>query len=234
MNAAQLPLRVGLRDECTLENFYPGPNAAALSSVTAVAQAEVGWGAGPIYLWGASGVGRSHLLQAACVSRQVRDKTAAYLPLIDWQAYHPSVLEGLEACTLVCLDDVDAIAEQSIWEEALFALFHRVQEADSSLLLSAGVAPRALSFVLQDLRSRYSQALIFQLHELSEPEKCAALQKRAAVRGLVLSDEVARFILHREARSTERLFALLDSLDQASLQAQRRLTIPFLKATLGW
>ena len=53
-------------------------------------------------------------------------------------------------------------------------------------------------------------------------------------RGLHLTDEVGRFILTRGARSMSALFDLLEQLDQASLQAQRKLTIPFLKETLGW
>ena len=51
---------------------------------------------------------------------------------------------------------------------------------------------------------------------------------------LNLPDDVGRFILTRGARSMSALFDLLDRLDQASLQAQRKLTIPFLKETLGW
>ena len=54
------------------------------------------------------------------------------------------------------------------------------------------------------------------------------------MRGLQMSDEVGRFILTRGERSMSALFELLERLDQASLQAQRKLTIPFLKETLGW
>ena len=49
-----------------------------------------------------------------------------------------------------------------------------------------------------------------------------------------LTDEVGHFILTRGTRSMSALFDLLEQLDQASLQAQRKLTIPFLKETLGW
>ena len=52
--------------------------------------------------------------------------------------------------------------------------------------------------------------------------------------GLHLTDEVGHFILTRGTRSMSALFDLLERLDQASLQAQRKLTIPFLKETLGW
>ena len=71
-------------------------------------------------------------------------------------------------------------------------------------------------------------ALIFQLHGLSDEDKLRALQLRASRRGLHLTDEVGRFILNRGSRSMNSLFDLLEQLDRASLQAQRKLTIPFL------
>ena len=83
-------------------------------------------------------------------------------------------------------------------------------------------------------QSRLSLALVFQLQQLSDEDKLRALQLRASRRGLNLPDDVGRFILTRGARSMSALFDLLDRLDQASLQAQRKLTIPFLKEILGW
>ena len=93
---------------------------------------------------------------------------------------------------------------------------------------------RELPVELPDLKSRLTLALVFQLQGLSDEDKLRALQLRASRRGLHLTDEVGRFILTRGSRSMAALFELLDKLDQASLQAQRKLTIPFLKETLGW
>jgi DnaA family protein len=45
---------------------------------------------------------------------------------------------------------------------------------------------------------------------------------------------VARYILHRGPRRLDELFIILETLDRASLIAQRRLTIPFVKQVLGW
>ena len=91
-----------------------------------------------------------------------------------------------------------------------------------------------LGVQLPDLQSRLTLALVFQLQELADEDKLRALQLRASRRGLQMPDEVGRFILTRGARSMSALFELLEQLDQASLQAQRKLTIPFLKETLGW
>ena len=157
-----------------------------------------------------------------------------YLPLAEVVEYGPALLDNLEQCELVCLDDLDAVAGRSDWEEALFHLFNRLRDSGRRLLLAASSSPRELPVQLADLQSRLTLALVFQLQSLSDEDKLRALQLRASRRGLHLSDEVGRFILTRGERSMSALFDLLERLDQASLQAQRKLTIPFLKETLGW
>lgn len=234
MKPIQLPLGVRLRDDATFRNYYPGNNAVALGYVERLCQTDAGWTESLIYLWGSLGAGRSHLLQAACLQLEQIDQQAVYLPLAELVGYGPGLLEGLEHCALVCLDDLEAVIGQAGWEEALFHLFNRLRDSGHRLLLSASAAPRALPIQLADLQSRLSQALVFQLRELTEEDKLHALQLRASRRGLQLPDEVAAFILNRGTRSMSALFELLEQLDQASLQAQRKLTIPFLKQILGW
>ena len=234
MKPIQLPLGVRLRDDATFANYYPGANPVALGYVERLCEADAGWTDSLIYLWGASGVGRSHLLQAACLRFEQRGEQAVYLPLAELVEHGPALLDDLEQCALVCLDDLQAVAGRADWEEALFHLFNRLRDAGRCLLLAADAAPRELPVQLADLRSRLSLALVFQLQLLSDEDKLRALQLRASRRGLQLPDDVARFILTRGSRNMSDLFALLERLDQASLQAQRKLTIPFLKEVLDW
>lgn len=234
MKPIQLPLGVRLRDDATFANYYPGANAAALGYVERMCETDADWAENLIYLWGAPGVGRSHLLQAACLRMEQLGGRALYLPLDAVAMYGPQLLDNLEQCDLVCIDEVDLVAGHPTWEEALFHLFNRLRDAGRRLLLSASAPPREVAIKLPDLKSRLTLALVFQLHGLSDEDKLRALQLRASRRGLHLTDEVGRFILTRGSRSMNALFDLLEQLDHASLQAQRKLTIPFLKETLGW
>jgi DnaA family protein len=49
-----------------------------------------------------------------------------------------------------------------------------------------------------------------------------------------MGEDVAAFILRRAPRSLAQLLAALDQLDDNSLKAQRRLTIPFVKSVMDW
>ncbi|WP_207062031.1 DnaA regulatory inactivator Hda [Motiliproteus sp. SC1-56] len=227
----QLALSVGLRDDATLSNFYPGDNALAVVAVRAAAE---GGDEHFVFVWGPSGSGGTHLLQAACHAAAAVGRQSLYLPLDQVVAYGPQVLEGLESLELVCLDHLHAVAGDADWEEGLFHLFNRLRDAGCALLVAADAPPRRLRIRLPDLASRLSWGLVFQLHGLDDAGKVQALQLRAHARGIQLSEEAALYILHRSPRQMSALFALLERLDSASLSAKRRVTIPFIKETLGW
>ncbi|TDQ39488.1 DnaA regulatory inactivator Hda [Thiopseudomonas denitrificans] len=228
----QLPLGIRLRDDATFANYYAGANAAAQGYIERACHAQDAWVDSFIWLWGKPGSGRSHLLQAACLRAEEQGLRAQYLPLQECLDYGPGVLDGVEYCDLLALDDVQLVAGQPGWEQGLFHAFNRLRDAGKRLLISADCSPRELVIDLPDLHSRFNLALVFHLQELDDDEKLRALQLRASRRGLYLSDEVGRFLLGRLTRSMDALFAALEQLDQASLQAQRKLTIPFVKDVL--
>lgn len=228
---AQLPLGVGLRDDATFANFHPGPNATLVDRL--VHQLDDG-GEPFLYVWGASGTGRSHLLQAACHAASDRDRRALYLPLAELGHFPPLMLEEIERLDLVAIDDLERVVGRKRWEEALFHAFNRLRDAGKRLVIAAEAPPRQLPVKLPDLASRLTWGMTFHLQGLDDAGRLAALQLRARGRGMQLPDEVARYILHRGPRRLDALFETLEALDRASLSAQRKLTIPFIKQALDW
>ncbi|MCG6659028.1 DnaA regulatory inactivator Hda [Halomonas campisalis] len=228
---AQLPLGVGLRDDATFASFLPGSNAGLVDRLTHQLDAA---GEPFVYLWGASGTGRTHLLQAACHAASDRDLRALYLPLNELGHFPPLMLEEAERLDLVAIDDVDVVVGRRRWEEGLFHAFNRLRDAGRRLIMAADTSPRQLPVKLPDLASRLTWGVTFHLQGLDDAQRLQALQLRARVRGMQLPDEVARYILHRGPRGLGALCEALETLDRASLSAQRKLTIPFVKQALGW
>lgn len=222
----QLPLRMRLRETSRFDSFVAGANVQAVASLRSMrpAAAPVAW------LWGRAGTGKSHLLQAACAAAGERGDTAAYvdLPL----AATSALLEGCESLGLVCLDGLEAVAADADWNAAIFRLHTLLQDGAGRLVVASRAPPASLAFTLPDLRSRLLAADVHQLVEIGEDEQCTALRLRAAGRGLDLTEEAAVYLVHRLPRDMHSLFAVLDELDLASLAAQRRLTIPFLREVL--
>ncbi|MGI9245873.1 MAG: DnaA regulatory inactivator Hda, partial [Steroidobacteraceae bacterium] len=217
MKMEQLPLRVRLRDTARFDSFVSGPNREAV----AVLQDRLG--PRVIWLWGKPGSGKTHLLQAACAAAGERGETAAYFDA--GTAAGPAMLEGCDALDLVCIDGLDALASAAEWNAAIFRLHTLLQDGHGRLAVASTVPPASVGFTLADLRSRLLAGSVHQLAELDEAGLCRALQLRAASRGLELADEAALYLVHRLPRDARSLFDMLDHLDQASLVAQRRLTV---------
>jgi len=228
MKQAQLTLGLRLHDDATFANFYPDNN---IHLIEALQQLAEGSGEHFIYMHGRVGAGRSHLLQACCHAANASQRSAMYLPLSD-VALSPSILDSIEHIDVICIDDIDAVLGVRKWEEALFHCYNRIRQTGASLVMAAQCAPLQLNCILPDLQSRLAWGLTFVVNELAEQQRLQALRMRAANRGLHVSDDVGLFLLRHYARDTQRLFDALEQLDRASLQAKRRLTIPFVKATL--
>ena len=221
---SQLALPVGLDDRAALDNFVPGANAAALAAV----RGQIGRRGHPVlWLWGPPASGKSHLLMGAYAAS---GDDARYVAVDD--GLELAAVRGLPGTALVCIDDVDRVARDRESERAVFVLFNRLVEAGGALIVSASASPRHVAFALPDLSSRLSSGPVFQLSPLTDEERIAALKLRAEQRGLSLPTEVSRYLLRHYRRDMATLYGLLDRLDAASLVAQRRLTVPFVKEVL--
>ncbi|HUT40186.1 MAG TPA: DnaA regulatory inactivator Hda [Gammaproteobacteria bacterium] len=230
MNNPQLPLGLALRDSARFESFFGVQNGELL---TILQQAATGTGETLVYLAGADGLGKTHLLQAACRHATQAGRSSTYLPLSARADLAPEVLAGLEQVDLVCLDDIQAIAGDAPWERGVFDLFNRVRAAGGTLLVAGQQRPDRAGLALPDLVSRLTWGVTYVLKPLAEADVLAALDWRARSRGLELPDVTARFLIKRLPRDLPTVFDLLDRLDEASMVEQRRLTVPFVKAVLG-
>lgn len=217
----QLALGVRLRADAVFDSFWPGVNGEAVAALRAATSV-------PVWLWGASGSGKTHLLQAVCAAT---GEEAAYFPLASL-ALPADSLAGFERSRVLCVDDVDVVAGDLTWERALFRLFNEAAELRTRLVFAASAPPRQLAWVLEDWRSRAAASVVYQLRELDDAGRIEALRLRAAQRGLQLPYETSEYLLKRMPRDLRSLFDILDQLDEASLAAQRRLTIPFIRDAL--
>lgn len=225
----QLPLGVRLRDRASFASFVAGGSAEAVRHVRELAAGDR---AGCAWLHGHAGTGKTHLLQAACATAAESGR-AGYLPLSDFAQGEAGVLDGWRDLDCVCLDDLQAVAGRRPWDEALFRLYRDIEERGARLIVAAAAPPGALGWSLRDIASRFAAAPVFALQPLDEAGRIAALRLRARLRGVDLPDETVRFLQRRYPRDMQTLYGLLDTLDDAALAAQRRLTVPFVREVLG-
>ena len=216
----QIPLDIGPEPAQTFENFLPGPNAAAIDHLLALAG-----GAPPVYLWGPPGSGKSHLLRAFVQREQERGEGVAWFAGAVRTAWRPA-----DSCEWIVFDDCEGFDGAA--QQAAFSLFIDAAGSGATVLAAGSVPPVDLP-VREDLRTRLGWGHVFALQPLAEPEVRSALRREADRRGTFLSDEVMDHLLTRFSRDLKHLMGLLDRLDAFSLSTKRAITVPLLKQMLA-
>jgi DnaA family protein len=223
----QLALDIGLSTRPTLETFFAGPNEAALNHLRL-------WTSGgtrapvPTYLWGETGSGKSHLLQAVHHALTEQGMAVGWL---DSHTFNPP--EFSDDWAAVLMDDVHLYnAEQQHTAFNWFVNALTPRTGTPRWVLAAGALPPADLRLRDDLRTRLGWGHVYGLKVLGDAERRAVLRQAAEARGLFLGDEVMSYMLNRFSRDLGSLMQLLDHLDHYALQTQRALTIPLVRAML--
>jgi DnaA family protein len=216
----QIPLPIAALPAPAFDNFLPGANASAIAHLESLSAP-----AAPVYLWGVSGSGKTHLMQALVHRFEQQGTRAGWFSAAD-----PAPWANDDAWGLIAIDHCDALDAGQ--QHAAFTLFVEAATRGLPVIASGRVPPVDLP-LREDLRTRLGWGHVFAVLPLSEPEARAALRREADRRALFFSDDVMDYLLTRFARDLKHLMALLDRLDEFSLSTKRAITVPLLKQMLA-
>lgn len=236
----QIPLSFRPRRNDNFEQFVVGKNQIAYAAAKHFLQAQedsssnVGGANNSrfLYLKGDPGSGKSLLLNAVCNQAREMGRVAIYLSirhLINQGSEPPADLQGIE---VLCLDDVDALVGNTVWEEAVFHYLNRMRAEAGYVILAGRQGPGHLAITLPDLRSRLAWGEVHGLKVLADYDKKNVLQQHARVQGVEVADEVLNYLLKYGRRDMKSLLTTLDTLQQKAFAAKRALTVPLLREVL--
>jgi len=215
----QIPLAIGPEPAPTFDSFVPGANAAALQHLCALVLPTA-----PVYLWGPTGSGKTHLLRALAARIRAEGRKVAWFDAtqaLPWALPPGAALACIDRC-----EDLDPDAQH-----AAFSLFVEAAAQGVQMAAAGGLPPVDLP-LRDDLRTRLAWGHVFALHPLTEAETRAVLRREADRRGILLSDEVMNHLLTRFERDLSHLMRLLDRLDRFALANARPVTVPLLRQML--
>ena len=229
MPEEQLLLPLQSRQDVTLADL---PAQAFAPVLSALDQLMIG-SLQQLHVYGEPGSGRSLLLSAFAAAAAQRLGQCILLPLRQVVFLPADMLQGLESCPLIVLDDIEAVAGWPEWEEGLFNLYNRLQEQGGRLLASAAMVPADLPLQLPDLRSRLARASVHVLPTPDDSIRQELLQTIAARRDWQLEPELVRYLIERGPRGLGGFMVMLDKLEQRALREKRAITVPLARAVLG-
>lgn len=204
--SSKLSERYGhINKKYVFETFVVGPsNSLAYAAACAVAQ-KPGDLYNPLFIYGGSGLGKTHLLHAIGNAIQDHNKKA----LVLYQTADRFVSEFINAIRfdkidrfqkkyqlvdVLLIDDIQFISNKDTTQEAFFHIFNSLYDARKQIVFSSDTFPQNINGIAERLRSRLSSGMIADIHQPCIEVKTAILKRKAESSGEVLSDEVAHFL----------------------------------------
>jgi len=218
----QLGLPISLDSKMLLDNFLG--NKQLLKFITEI---YVDKTSAEIYVYGASGLGKTHLLQGATLKALSEQQSAMYIDCFNPLPEH--VLESIEQLNWISIDNIDVINNDQ--QDLFFDLYNRAKQAKVTMLISGSDLPSELG-VMKDLKTRLGLATIFQLEELDDELTMSVLNNQMIDRNLSIDSKIYEYLFKYYSRDVKILLSAMDELDKASLQAKQNITIPFVKNIL--
>ena len=225
----QIPLQLEPQRADRFDEFVAGPNEAVLQAMRQLLEDSDA----SLFLSGAQGSGKSHLLNALCNEAREMGMGAFYIALNKLPEEAASGLEGLRGLDLVCVDDLHCVVGNSVWENALFRCFNEVRSAHGRLAVSSQLPLSSLRFFLPDLESRLAWGLRLKLQSSDDEGKLLVLEQRSRVLGIELPQDVQRYLILHSRRDIGSLLNALERLRQAAFVAKRRITVPLAREVLA-
>ena len=218
----QLGLPISLDSKMLLDNFLGNKQLLDFIEKLYIDKTSA-----EIYVYGASGLGKTHLLQGAALRSLSDQQSAMYIDCHNSLPGH--VLESIEQLNWISIDNIDAINANQ--QDLFFDLYNRAKQARVTMLISGTDLPSELG-VMKDLKTRLGLATIFQLQPLNDKLTMLVLNNQMIDRNLSIDSKVYEYLFKYYSRDVKVLLTAMDDLDKASLQAKQSITIPFVRKTL--
>lgn len=205
-----------LNSNHTFDTFIVGPsNSLAYAAAHAITE-QPGTRYNPLFIYGKSGLGKTHLMHAignaikyrykrASVLYQTADRfVSEFITAIRFNKVH-KFQSKYHSIDVLLVDDMQFIANKEHTQEAFFHIFNALYESHKQIVFSSDTFPQDLKGIADRLRSRLACGLVTDIHEPSLETKIAILKKKASLSGELLDDDVVHFIAEQSVGNIREL-----------------------------
>ncbi len=207
LNAVRgVPSTMPLHENYTFESFVKGPsNSFAHAAATAVAKGPGRTSYNPLFIYGGTGLGKTHLMEA--IGHYVLDKSPwssvcyitsetflnEYVNALQNDAM-PAFRERYRKVDVLLLDDVQFIADKKQFQEEFFNTFNSLMDTHKQVVMTSDVAPKDLKGCEERLTGRFQMGMVVEIESPSYETRLAILKLKAASARVLIPDEILKFI----------------------------------------
>jgi chromosomal replication initiator protein len=238
-----LPPGPALHADYTFDNFVVGPsNRLAHASCVAVSQ-SLGATYNPLFLYGNAGLGKTHLLHAVC--HEIRHRSAgSSIQLLSCEEFVNRFIRAIEQGNLasfhsqfrtvdaLVIDDVQFLREREQSQEEFFHTFNALYNNGRQIILSADSPPAEIPALEDRLISRFNWGLVARIDPPSYETRVAIVQKKAHLRGLQVTDEIAEYIARQVQANIRELEGALTTIYALATTTHEPVTLELAQRAL--
>ena len=230
--------------EYTFENFVVGPcNRLAHAASVAVGDAP-GKTYNPLFLHGSVGLGKTHLLQAAC-QRFAQKRADARILLLSCETFTNHFIEAVERgalnqfryryryVDLLAIDDIQFLADRDRSQEEFFHTFNTLFQAQKQIILTADSPPKEIEGIEERLVSRFNWGLVVRIDHPCLETRIAIVRKKAKIRCVDLPEDVIYFIASTIESNTRELEGAIIKVNAVAQEYGGKIDLDIAKRALG-
>ncbi len=232
-----------LHPDYTFDDFVVGPsNRLAHASCVAVSQSP-GNTYNPLFIYGNSGLGKTHLLHAVCCeARGKSDK--AVIQFLSCENFVNRFIRAIEVGNLagfqsqfrtvdiLVIDDIQFLREREQSQEEFFHTFNALYNNGKQIILSADCSPVELPSLEERLVSRFGWGLVARIDPPSHDTRVAIVQKKAHLRGLNISEEIAEYVARKVHANIRELEGALTTIYAVAITTNKQITLELSQIAL--
>lgn len=233
-----------LHPDYTFDNFVVGPsNRLAHASCVAVSN-SLGDTYNPLFIYGNSGLGKTHLLHAVCIEAKNRYENAA-IEFLSCEEFVNKFIQAIESgnsagfqnqfrtVDLMVIDDIQFLSDREQSQEEFFHTFNALYNNGKQIILSADSPPSDIPSLEERLISRFNWGLVARIDPPSHDTRVAIVMKKAKIRGMEISEEIADYIARKVRANIRELEGALTRLYAFSLTAGKPMSMELAAAALA-
>lgn len=233
-----------LHPDYTFDNFVVGPgNRLCHASCVAISNSP-GDTYNPLFIYGNVGLGKTHLLHAVCWEAKKRNPNTL-IGLLNCEQFMNFFIQAigkgnlsefqayLRSVDILIIDDIQFLRERERGQEEFFHTFNALYDNHKQIILTADCSPGEIKSLEERLVSRFKWGLVTSIDAPSYETRVAIVQKKAQLRGLDISEEIAAYVANRVQSNVRELEGALTSIYAVAQMTDEVVNLDLAMQALG-
>jgi len=240
-NSSSIPENTILNQSYTFESFVVGSSNQMAYNASLAVSNKLGIQYNPLFIYGGTGLGKTHLLQSIGNEAIKKDKSVIYVTIEQFMNDFTFSLKNknmdhfrnkYRKCDLLLIDDIQFLSGKEETQKEFFHTFNELHTANKQVVLTSDKLPSQIAGLEERLKSRFEWGLTTDIQIPELETKIAIIEKKSELNGIELSKEIIHFIATSLDSSVREIEGLLIKINASADLLGQQINIDLVKDLL--